>query len=189
MLILAVDSARSTASFALMRENTLLTHDSIAQKSQAEDLVPSLISLCDKACVSLNDVDVMSVVTGPGSFAGIRIGMAAVKGLALACETPVFGASSFELAHFMHPSHTVFAQNAGRGQTYVQHMARDEAPNMIEHESTPEHAFWIGEGMIDAEILCAYTFKNAATYAHSKHWPVVSPCYVRPPDAKPAKAL
>ena len=81
MLILALDTSGKLASAALLRDGTLLgseTRDSMLDHSRT--LLPMCSDLLARYGLALADVDLFAAVTGPGSFTGVRIGCAAVKG-------------------------------------------------------------------------------------------------------------
>ncbi|MGN0974776.1 MAG: tRNA (adenosine(37)-N6)-threonylcarbamoyltransferase complex dimerization subunit type 1 TsaB [Gemmiger sp.] len=121
MTVFGVDTAGRTASVAIIRDdeliyetfcNTGLTH--------SETLLP-MVDGSLKACgLTCADVDVWGVTAGPGSFTGLRIGLAAVKGLAFARNTPCAGVSTLEaLARCYTGAGTVIpALDARRGQVY-----------------------------------------------------------------------
>jgi tRNA threonylcarbamoyladenosine biosynthesis protein TsaB len=89
MLILALDTSGKTASCALAKDGVL-----IAEKKQETNLSHSrtLLPLCEKMLIEngykLSDVDLFAATSGPGSFTGLRIGIAAVKGFALMGDKP-----------------------------------------------------------------------------------------------------
>ena len=95
MLILALDTSGSMASCALLRDGALL--DQSVQDSKMDHsrlLLPLCKELVEKQGLTLQDVDVYAAVIGPGSFTGIRIGAAAVKGFSWAQDKPCAGVSS-----------------------------------------------------------------------------------------------
>ena len=95
MLILALDTSGRTASCALLRDGLLLeqeARDSLLDHSRL--LLPLCRDLLEKRGLALDDVDVFAAVTGPGSFTGIRIGAAAIKGFGWARNKPCAGISS-----------------------------------------------------------------------------------------------
>lgn len=95
MLILALDTSGSMASCALLRDGAIL--DQAVQDSKMDHsrlLLPLCQELLEKHRLTLRDVDVYAAVIGPGSFTGIRIGSAAVKGFAWAQDKPCAGVSS-----------------------------------------------------------------------------------------------
>ena len=97
MKILAVESTSMVAGAALIDENQLIGEIRIHhRKNHSEQLLPlvdQLLSLCE---CPLAEVDVLAVSLGPGSFTGIRIGVATVKGLAQALNKPVIGVNTLE---------------------------------------------------------------------------------------------
>jgi tRNA threonylcarbamoyladenosine biosynthesis protein TsaB len=94
------------------------------------DLVSDVLS---SAGVTLKDVDAFAAAIGPGSFSGVRIGLAAVKGYCLALNKPLIGISSLDIliSQAAFDSESALAViDAGRGDVYVGHSAymRDQRP-------------------------------------------------------------
>lgn len=98
MLLLAVDSATPVAGVAILNEDKVLYEEFCNyKKTHSETLLP-MIDQALKVCeCSLSDIDVIGVTVGPGSFTGLRIGMAAVKGLSLASGKPVVAVSTLDM--------------------------------------------------------------------------------------------
>lgn len=97
MLILAVDSATPAAGAALSDGEKIIAEYSYNFKRvHSKNLMP-LIDKClqDYGC-ALKDLDAIAVTSGPGSFTGIRIGMATVKGLSLGSGVPIISISTLE---------------------------------------------------------------------------------------------
>lgn len=95
MLILALDTSGRVASAALLRDGTVL--DYAAQDSMLDHsrlLLPLCSALLEKNGYGLEQVDVFAAVIGPGSFTGVRIGTAAVKGFCWAQDKLCAGISS-----------------------------------------------------------------------------------------------
>jgi tRNA threonylcarbamoyladenosine biosynthesis protein TsaB len=101
MVILALDTTTRPGSCALMRDGRLLHEESgDAAREQAERLPGDLAALLERESVSLNQIDLLAVATGPGSFTGIRVGIATMQGLAMAIGAPLIGVSALDaLAH------------------------------------------------------------------------------------------
>ena len=97
MKILAFESSAVSASVALVEDEKL-----IAQSFQncglthSRTLLPMAESLLKNCGAALDDVDALAVAHGPGSFTGVRIGVATVKGLALGADKPCIGVSTLE---------------------------------------------------------------------------------------------
>ncbi len=95
MLILALDTSGTMASCALLRDGAVI--DQAVQDSKLDHsrlLLPLCRSLLEKQGLTLDHVDAYAAVIGPGSFTGIRIGAAAVKGFSWAQDKPCAGISS-----------------------------------------------------------------------------------------------
>jgi tRNA threonylcarbamoyladenosine biosynthesis protein TsaB len=101
MLILALDTTSSAGSSALMRDDDLVREDaSDSSRSHASKLPAELATLLQLTGVALQDIDALAVGTGPGSFTGLRVGIATMQGLAVALNRPLFGVSALDaLAH------------------------------------------------------------------------------------------
>ncbi len=95
MLILALDTSGTMASCALLRDGAVV--EQAVQDSKLDHsrlLLPLCRQLLEAQGLTLQDVDAFAAVIGPGSFTGIRIGAAAVKGFAWAGDKPCAGISS-----------------------------------------------------------------------------------------------
>ena len=92
MNILAVDTAGKTAAVAVLRDDVLLYEAQCNNGlTHSETLLPMIDTALKAAGLTVDDLDVLGVTNGPGSFTGLRIGLAVVKGLAegLGCTDPV----------------------------------------------------------------------------------------------------
>ncbi len=98
MLILAIDCATPAAGVAIIQDETLLIEDFINNKKKHSERFMATIDRVLKECdITLSEVDVLACSLGPGSFTGLRIGLATVKGLCLATEKPVIGISTLDM--------------------------------------------------------------------------------------------
>jgi tRNA threonylcarbamoyladenosine biosynthesis protein TsaB len=94
MLILAIDTALDACSAAVLHTDAarLIAHESEPMKrGHAEALMPLLARVIKQAGVAFADLDRIAVTTGPGSFTGLRVGLSAARGIALAANKPVVG--------------------------------------------------------------------------------------------------
>jgi tRNA threonylcarbamoyladenosine biosynthesis protein TsaB len=97
MLVLALDTTTSSGSCALARDGVVVYEQvNDAPNAHAQRLPGDLMSLLDSAGMTLSAVDVFAVATGPGSFTGLRIGIATMQGLAFAEGKPLVGVSGFD---------------------------------------------------------------------------------------------
>lgn len=92
MLILAFDTATDRATSALVDDGELLGE----RVSRAATLLEDVDALLRQAGAHAGDLDALALGTGPGSFTGIRIGLAAARGLALALDLPAAGVSTLD---------------------------------------------------------------------------------------------
>lgn len=83
MVVLALETATPQGSLALWRDGTCVSRVGDASIPHAMRMPHSWLAILDDAGLSLDDVDGLAVVSGPGSFTGLRIGMASAQGLAL----------------------------------------------------------------------------------------------------------
>ena len=97
MLILAFESSAKPASAALVKDGQLLSqYMQCSALTHSRTLLPMAEDMLKNAELKLSDIDLIAVAHGPGSFTGIRIGVATVKGLAWAAEKPCVGVSTLE---------------------------------------------------------------------------------------------
>jgi tRNA threonylcarbamoyladenosine biosynthesis protein TsaB len=97
VLVLGLDTTTSSGSCAIARDGRVVCEQvNEAPNAHAEHLPGDLIALLDRAGVALSEIDAFAVATGPGSFTGLRIGIATMQGLAFAEEKPLVGVSGFD---------------------------------------------------------------------------------------------
>lgn len=97
MKILAIESSAKSASVAVTEEGHLISECFVnASLTHSKTLMPMTDYALRQADMKIEDIDAFCVNTGPGSFTGIRIGVAAVKGLALCENKPCAGISTLE---------------------------------------------------------------------------------------------
>lgn len=95
MRLLMLDTSTIVASAAILDENKLIGEIIINhEKKHAEKLMISIDHLLKDTNIGINEIDIFGIVQGPGSFTGLRIGMATIKGLAQVCNKPIVGIST-----------------------------------------------------------------------------------------------
>ncbi len=103
MRLLSIESSATPASCALTQDGVLLGEFFIHTKlTHSETLMPMVQALLGAAKLSAADIDAYAVSAGPGSFTGVRIGVAAVKGLAAPKNAPCVAVSSLEAAAYTY---------------------------------------------------------------------------------------
>ena len=122
MKILALESSAKAASCAVLSDGELLASAWQATGlTHSRTLLPMVEDMLKNSELSVQEIDAVAVAAGPGSFTGLRIGIAAVKGLAWAAEKPCIPVSTLEamawpLAHL--EGNIVCAMDARRQQIY-----------------------------------------------------------------------
>ena len=179
-LILAVETATLSGSIALTRgEKLIATVSGDPAVSHSNTLLADLDKLLSQTTVKLADIELFAVAAGPGSFTGLRIGIATVKGLAATLGRPVAAIPTLQaVALAGGPADaSVALLPAGRGEVFAQSFsvsadgvvtARDEpshiAPQkMIDKYGSLERVLWCGEGALAQREL----IESSAT---GKHW-------------------
>lgn len=97
MLIVGIDTSGQTASCALCSEDAILAQNTFVTKRTHSQVILPMVKkmLCD-ADKSLEDIDGFAAISGPGSYTGLRIGIAAVKGICFGTGKPCVGISALE---------------------------------------------------------------------------------------------
>ena len=104
MRVLAIDTALEACSVAVLDTDRpdLRAHESLPmQRGHAEALMPLVARVLDRVQFDFSAIDRVAVTTGPGSFTGLRVGIAAARGIALASGKPAIGLTT--LADFAAP--------------------------------------------------------------------------------------
>ena len=96
MRILAIDTCAKTAAAAVLTDGRPTAVFTLQTETHSTTLLPMIESMLSLAKLTYGDIDAYAVSCGPGSFTGVRIGVAAVKGLAFAKNTPCIGVSATE---------------------------------------------------------------------------------------------
>jgi tRNA threonylcarbamoyl adenosine modification protein YeaZ len=97
MRVLAIDTALEACSAAVLdtERGEITAHESLPMvRGHAEALIPLIARVMDKALIGFAALDRIAVTTGPGSFTGLRVGISAARGIALAAGKPAVGLST-----------------------------------------------------------------------------------------------
>lgn len=120
-LILAFDTSAAHCAAAVFSSGRLLAaRQEGMERGQAERLFPLLAELLAEAGAGWPELTAIAVGIGPGNFTGVRLSVAAARGLALAGGIPAFGVSGLEALAFGAPRPVLATLDARRGQVYAQ---------------------------------------------------------------------
>jgi tRNA threonylcarbamoyladenosine biosynthesis protein TsaB len=125
-LILAFDTSAAHCAAALLSGDRLvaLRHEAM-DKGQAERLIPLLEEVLAEGGVTWADLSALAVGTGPGNFTGVRIAVAAARGLALSLNIPALGVTALEARAYGLPRPLAVVEDARRGEVYLQEFTHD----------------------------------------------------------------
>lgn len=126
-MILALDTSAAGGSAAVLRDGLVVAErGGDATRTHGERLPRELMAILEDAGAALHDVTVFAVCTGPGSFTGLRVGIATMQGLAFAQRKLVVPVSAFEaLARTTNPNPN---QNENPGTSELQNSRTSERP-------------------------------------------------------------
>ena len=94
---LAIDTSKLQSRVGLKCDSEVLECSSTQKKHASQEILWLIRNVLDEAGVSISDLDGIGVVTGPGSFTGVRIGVAAAQGLSASAGAPLIGVSTMAL--------------------------------------------------------------------------------------------
>jgi tRNA threonylcarbamoyladenosine biosynthesis protein TsaB len=137
MIILALDTASSVCAACLSRDGLVLAEATeVIGTGHAERLMPMVHDLMGDADILYSDIGMIAVSIGPGSFTGVRTGVAAAKGFAQALKIPAIGISTLEAIAFEARKITGdkalrVVIDAKRGEVHCQDFAADGTPDSV----------------------------------------------------------
>jgi tRNA threonylcarbamoyladenosine biosynthesis protein TsaB len=130
-----MDTSTVGCSAALWRDDGIVSRDGAAMaRGQSEALVPMIKGVMSDAQAEFKDLDALAVTIGPGAFTGLRIGLAAARGMALALSVPCLSVTTLEaLAYSVDPSirsgNTILTVlDSKRADIYTQAFGPDLSP-------------------------------------------------------------
>lgn len=176
-------------------------------KGHAEHLIGIVDRALDQAGLALSDIDRLAVTIGPGSFTGIRVGVAAARGFALSLNVPAVGVTTLEVMASAQREKTpgravLAAMDAKRDEIYLQSFSADGSALDAPRAASVAEAQAFAAGF-DGEITGSATplLKAGAGGDHANRIPISvvarlgaaaspdagkpKPLYLRGPDAKP----
>lgn len=196
MILLAIDTAASLCAACVYDTETGERGRAVLDlgKGHAEHLIGVIDAALAEAGLSYGDLAAIAVSVGPGSFTGVRVGVAAARGLALALKIPAVGVSTLEaLAAEADSDRPVIARiEAGRGQAYFARFAADGSIEFGPAALTLDEADRLVREAGDAVALAMGQTADIAVYARLAAGKLAAgptappkPLYLRDADAKP----
>jgi tRNA threonylcarbamoyladenosine biosynthesis protein TsaB len=176
MLILAIDTALDACAAGILDTDAgrLIAQESLAMKrGHAEALMPLIARVMKQSGVAFAALDRIAVTTGPGSFTGLRVGLSAARGIALAANKPVVGLTT--LTAYAAPvvsqdgeQPVLSAIDARHDQVYFQ-MVSGNGSSLIRPRLAP-----IEEALGASRFGAPHLVGNAAGIL-SQRWPAQAP--------------
>jgi len=220
MLILAIDTALDACSAGVLdtRASKLVAQESQPMKrGHAEALMPLIARVIGQSGIGFKALDRIAVTTGPGSFTGLRVGLSAARGIALAANKPVVGlttltayAAPIVSQNGEHPvisaidarhDHVYLQVVSGNGSSLIRPRvasieealgaARFGAPHLVGNAAGILADRWPAQALppfkVDAQPAPDIAWVGWLGAAVSPNTAPARPFYLRAPDAKPAK--
>ncbi|MBV9303699.1 MAG: tRNA (adenosine(37)-N6)-threonylcarbamoyltransferase complex dimerization subunit type 1 TsaB [Acidobacteriaceae bacterium] len=142
-MVLAVDTTSEIASLALHRDGKALAERELhSTEGFAHLIFPAIEQLLKSSGVALNEIDCFAAASGPGSFTGVRVGLAAVKGLAEATGKPAAGISNLRaLSSFGNLPVRAVVLDARRGDVFT--AVYNAEQQMTQPEAVMKFSAWL----------------------------------------------
>jgi tRNA threonylcarbamoyladenosine biosynthesis protein TsaB len=149
--LLAFDCSGASCSAAVLIDGRIAAERFAAmERGQAEALLPMIQAVMAEAGTDWPRIDAIATTVGPGSFTGVRLGLSAARGLALAASRPILALTAFEaLAAGLPPDERpiAIAIDSRRGPVFVQKFTAGLGPIGEPAQIEPENfAAWLGAG-------------------------------------------
>jgi tRNA threonylcarbamoyladenosine biosynthesis protein TsaB len=192
VLILAADTSLPILSVALLKDGHLVGANAIeGRSSRNEKLLPAIDWLLSESGSDRKSIDLFAVTRGPGSFTGVRIGLATMKGMALALGKPVCAMSTHE-AIAPERGRWLVVDDAGRGELYLSMFENGEEivpPRLARTNDLAEfraERMWVAEFVEQRNVAlsCARRAAAIAQAGRLDRYSDITPIYVRLAEAE-----
>ena len=188
-MLLSLNTCGNKASVALGMAGTkdvkILATAELAVRTYSARLIPEIAALLQKQQATMSDIEAIVVVSGPGSFTGIRVGLSTAKGLSDGAGIPLIAVSRLGLlANASGLPHVLAAVDAGRGDYYVGEYRNGTSlgETLMTAEQTLTAAQQPGAGV----LVCDESRAGEASASACSALATCGPIYVQPPDAAEA---
>lgn len=192
--ILAFDTSAAHCAAALLLPTPLNTCRVIQrlepmEKGQAERLIPLLEEVLAEGRIGWSDLKALAVGTGPGNFTGVRISVAAARGMALGLGVPAIGVTRLEALAFGLPRPVMVIEDARRDQVYVQMFAEigAGAAHLADRvvPACPATGSAAGDGALVPAMPLVEAIARIGAARAATPQPRPAPFYLRGADAAP----
>ena len=189
MIVLAADTSLPLLSVALLRDGALLGAMAMEGKgSRNEKLLPAIDWLLQETGIARESVDLFAVTRGPGSFTGVRIGLATIQGLALVLGKPICAMSTHEAIAFEMGDATIL-DDAGRGEFYMSRFEGGReavAPHLASQVPDDGRAVTVADFVQNHNVAraCARRAAQIAAAGELGRYADPTPIYVRLAEAE-----
>lgn len=195
-VVLAFDTSAAHCAAAVVSGSRILAQRvEQMDKGQAERLMPLLAEVLAEAQVDYAGLSAIGVGTGPGNFTGVRISVAAARGLALGLGIPAIGVTGFEALAAELPDDVVVLLDARRGALWVAGQGID--PQLVELPDMPDQiagrpvtghraaevALQTGGPLLEQPLPMAVAIARIAAGRLGSAQPRPAPLYLRAADA------
>ena len=222
MLILAIDTALDACAAGVLDTGAgklIASETQPMKRGHAEALMPLIGRVMNQAAIAFTALDRIAVTTGPGSFTGLRVGLSAARGIALAADRPVVGVTTLTAyaAPVVSTNSTppvIAAIDARHDQVYFQVVSGDGgallsprvapiaealaasrfgAPHLVGNAARLLADRWPADAappfQVDSQPAPDITWVAWLGAAVNPETALARPYYLRAPDAKPSKDL
>jgi tRNA threonylcarbamoyladenosine biosynthesis protein TsaB len=192
---LIIDTSAARCCVALQYGDLLRERVSGAERQSAQRVLPMISELLAEAAIQLSDVDLIGVVAGPGSFTGVRIGVAVAQGLSLSAGIQAVALSSLALQAYATSTHrdcvhVLVSEEARDGELYfaayqssplrgVELIGREQVAKIEELDALPEALSsatwclagngWLRQDEILRHLACKAAEKPISTPIECQH--------------------
>ena len=206
--VLAFDTAAAHCAAALLIGDRIITRTDDMARGQAEHLMPMLEEVLAKEGLTWADLDLIGVGVGPGNFTGIRMSVAAARGLALGLGKPATGVGTLDAQAFGTQGPVLSTLRAPRDMVYVQRLTdgwpdappqftdltgalalagRDDVAVLGDMAQVLHDAHGLTIGTPVVSVIEGIALLTADPIYRMDHADRPAPLYLRPADAAPAR--
>lgn len=205
MTTLTIDTATSIASVGLvLADGRCICEEPIRAANAAQHVLSAVDAVLEEAGIGVEDVSWIAVGRGPGSFTGLRIGLATALGLSEALAVHVVGVDSLRVLQHAAPAGVVAVIDARRGEVFAQGDAvvvASYTPELLAAQLAPGTVL-VGDGALRYRELFGASGCTVPVDDSALHWPdpaamvaqaesspqPATALYLRAPDAVPVAA-